>query len=163
MIKKISAILLSVSLVSGMSIVASAQKISAKETAPAAIEEMGNPLVVIGDFKTDYKTFKHYQSMLEQVRIIKGEEAVKLYGKDAVDGVILAQPKMGNRFVDYKTLAAGNNAIKNAAHEGISLNGTIVPEDKFLIKREELRGIEVITLNDANGTPKKYLNFKTVN
>ncbi|RQO29797.1 hypothetical protein DBR32_14530 [Taibaiella sp. KBW10] len=141
-----------------------AQKVTGQATVTEqSYTDLNNPLVVIGDFKTDYATFQRYKIVLQDIRIVKGEEAVKLYGKDAAGGVILAQPVFGNRFTDYKMLAAGSNAIKNTPHDGICLNGTIVSEDKFLIKREELKSVAIITQNDENGTAKKYLNFTTAN
>lgn len=130
-------------------------------TQAADLSGLQNPLVLIGDFKTDYNTFLRYQNVLTGVRVFKGAEAVKLYGKEAAGGAILVQPIDGHRFMNMYILEAGNQAIKDTPRDGVALNGVIIDPAKLVIKRDELSGVEIMTKADANGVQKKYLNIKT--
>ncbi|WP_222166189.1 hypothetical protein [Edaphocola aurantiacus] len=151
--------------------VAGVNGVSAQQTAkvkPATsvsaqeLSELKNPLVLINDLKTDYETFNRYKDILQGVRIVKGAEAVKLYGQEAAGGVILVQPAPGNRFMNFETLEAGNDAIRTTVRDGVTVDGQAKDTKRIVLRQSDIKGIGTVSVIDpVTGKELRYLNITT--
>lgn len=143
--------------VSAQSKVKPATAVTAQE-----LSGLNNPLVLINDLKTDFQTFTRYQSALQGVRIVKGSEATKLYGKEAAGGVILAQPAPGSRFMTFATLEASNDAIRNTKRDGVTIDGKVKATDRIVLRQSDIKEISTVSVIDpVTGSELTYLNINT--
>ncbi|MNS39611.1 hypothetical protein D3C72_718980 [compost metagenome] len=148
--------------VSGVSAQQTAKVKPATAVSAQELSELKNPLVLINDLKTDYETFNRYKDILQGVRIVKGAEAVKLYGQEAAGGVILVQPAPGNRFMNFETLEAGNDAIRNAVRDGVAIDGKAKDAKKIVLRQSDIRSIDMLVVVDpVTGKERKLLNIAT--
>lgn len=148
--------------VSGVSAQQTAKVKPATTVSTQELSELKNPLVLINDLRTDYETFNRYKDVLQGLRIVKGVEAVKLYGQEAAGGVILAQPAPGNRFMNFETLESGNDAIRNAVRDGVTIDGKVKDTKKIVLRQSDIKGISTVSVMDpVTGKEKVYLDIAT--
>jgi len=148
--------------VSGVSAQQTAKVKPATSVSAQELSELKNPLVLINDLKTDYETFNRYKDILQGVRIVKGAEAVKLYGQEAAGGVILVQPAPGNRFMNFETLEAGNDAIRTTVRDGVTVDGQTKDTKRIVLRQSDIKAIGTVSVIDpVTGKELRYLNIAT--
>lgn len=117
---------------------------SASVTATAQLQVDKQPLVIINNDKTTFEYFDRYKDLMDDVRVIKEDEAVKLYGKEAKDGVIIANSIKTVRFLSFDKIIKGVTLTDAQKKLPVAVDGELKSNPKLiLLKADDFHYVEV--------------------
>ena len=121
-----------------------AQAQSASVTATTQLQLDNQPLVIMNNERTTTEYFNRYKNLMADVREIEGTEAVKLYGADAKNGVIIANSINTVRFLSFQKIINSVTLTNEQRKLPVAVDGVIKSNPKLImLKADDFHHVEV--------------------
>ncbi len=104
-----------------------------------------DPLVIVGNVHTTMRCLVIDPDHIDSINIFRDSNAVKKYGDDAINGVVVIIPKNVVRFLNLEQVIQKYNLPPETGKMAITINGTaILTPQKIVIEESELKGVEFV-------------------